>query len=241
MFNFINIVQVIRAQQEQGMARGIHHQKLECLVAPTPVNCYPAGLVLERHPVDETVYFLGTAEGCVNSCCTMYSDRPLDTMRAHEGPVYAVAFSPFCAKVFLTCGADWCVRIWVESIMEPLITFPVSAMNAVNNAVWSPMHSTIIVGVSGSAIYLWDLRCKTTDPAAIIEDPDGQLLTVVKFTADGRNLMVGDIRGHVKIYSLHDFPLVPLLKERALVDALEKALVSQPKLLERVQAIGSPF
>ena len=31
---------------------------------------------------------------------------------AHQGPVYTVEWNPFHPHVFLTCGADWLVKIW---------------------------------------------------------------------------------------------------------------------------------
>lgn len=41
---------------------------------------------------------------------------------AHNGPVYGVKFSPFCSSIFITYGADWQIKIWMENIESPLLS-----------------------------------------------------------------------------------------------------------------------
>lgn len=41
---------------------------------------------------------------------------------AHEGPIYTIAHSPVTDLIYFTCGADWNIRIWMEGILQPLLT-----------------------------------------------------------------------------------------------------------------------
>lgn len=86
----------------------------------------------------------------------------LDQLATHKGPVYSVSFSPFCGKIFLTCGADCCVRIWCEGVSEPLVTL--SSTEGVECAAWSPSHPTVVVSLSRDRINLWDIRRKIYQP-----------------------------------------------------------------------------
>ena len=37
--------------------------------------------------------------------------------------VYAIVWNPFHDDVFLTCSADWMVRIWDQTCDQPLFSF----------------------------------------------------------------------------------------------------------------------
>ena len=41
-----------------------------------------------------------------------YADQISRTYRGHLGPVYRVAWSPFAHEHFVTCSADWTVKLW---------------------------------------------------------------------------------------------------------------------------------
>lgn len=41
---------------------------------------------------------------------------------AHNGPVYGIKFSPFCSGIFITYGADWQIKIWIQNFQSPLLS-----------------------------------------------------------------------------------------------------------------------
>jgi WD40 repeat protein len=164
----------------------------------------------------------------------------MDVFLAHNGPVYSMQFSPFCSKIFLTCGADWCVRIWSEDVVQPLVTLNTS-METMQGAAWSPVNATIIASISGNDIHLWDIKHKIFVPASTTTSPTDTGNLMIQFTASGLNLVVGDGDGAVHVYGLQDMPFSPFYQEVALIQAIKKALVTRPELLEVLKKIGKPF
>merc|ERR1712139_426796 len=63
-----------------------------------------------RH--DASVYMVGTEDGLVHKCSTSYNEQYLETYYGHSGPVYKVRCNPFWSHAFLTCSADWTMRLW---------------------------------------------------------------------------------------------------------------------------------
>ncbi len=55
-------------------------------------------------------------------CSTAYKDQYVATFVGHTGPVYRICFSVFDESVFVSCGADWTVRIWKTDHLSPLLT-----------------------------------------------------------------------------------------------------------------------
>ena len=41
----------------------------------------------------------------------------------HHMAVYAVKWNPFHPRVFLSCSADWTVKVWDHSIPTPILSF----------------------------------------------------------------------------------------------------------------------
>lgn len=50
---------------------------------------------------------------CVQSS-TNYADQYIRSYSGHVGPVYRVAWSPFCSSCFLSASADWTLKLWVD-------------------------------------------------------------------------------------------------------------------------------
>ena len=65
-------------------------------------------------PKDDTIYLVGTDDGVVYKCTTEYSSLFLKTYEAHTMPVYSICWNPFVPSIFLTCAADWLIKIWDE-------------------------------------------------------------------------------------------------------------------------------
>nr|CAD7401198.1 unnamed protein product [Timema poppensis] len=227
---------MMRVRRVEGKVKGIE-QPRRCHPQDIPVSRYPAALVLARHPEDPLTYYVATDEGCVHKCSFNYLHQHLDLFLAHAGPVYAIQFSPFHRKLFLTCGADWYVRIWGEGITEPIVTLG-SSMEPVQGAAWSPSHSTVLASISGSSVCLWDIQRKTISPSSTVCSPANTHNTVVQFTASGLNLLVGDVEGGVHVFALESMPFKPFFQKNAIVNSLCKELTAKQELLDKVLKLG---
>ncbi|KAF4705781.1 WD repeat domain 78 [Perkinsus olseni] len=61
---------------------------------------------------DPSMYLVGTEGGLVHRCSTSYSEQYLETYYGHAAAVYKVRCNPFWAPAFLTCSADWTIKLW---------------------------------------------------------------------------------------------------------------------------------
>ena len=126
---------------------------------------HPQALCLTIHPLKSDVYFVGTDEGCLHRCSTNYPHQHTGIIQVHNGGVFGMIYSPFSPKIFITCGNDWCIRIWVEEICEPVIVLS-SGIGVVHCAYWSPINSTIIIGITKYHVEIWDIRRSTLRPVS---------------------------------------------------------------------------
>ncbi|CAL7947636.1 unnamed protein product [Xylocopa violacea] len=230
---------IMRIFRIEGTLAGVD-RTVQCNLYDIFINRSPGALVLRNHPTLSTIYYIGSDEGCLYKCSTNYLYQHIDSFLAHDGPIYSMMFSPFCSKIFLTCGADWCIRIWVEGLTEPLITLS-TVMACVRYAAWSPIHSTIIVSIVNNEICIWDIRRKTHKPASVTVSPKHARFVMADFTADGNQLVVADVEGAVYVYNLEGMPFPPYNKEQVLVESIERALVTKPILLKNLKKLGPPF
>lgn len=210
-----------------------------CMTYDVPISRQPSAFILRKHPISHNIYFVGSDEGCVYRCSTNYLHQHVDSFVAHDGPIYSFEFSPFCQKLFLTCGADWCIRIWAEDITEPLITLS-TTMACVMNVCWSPTCSTIIASIVNDQICVWDIHRKTHNPASVTIST-GARLVVADFTANGNQLVVADVEGVVYVYNLEGMPFPPYDQTKVLINSICKALVTKPELLKKLKKLGPPF
>lgn len=145
--NFFLSKKIMSMGRPYGTIQGVEQSK-KCYARKTLLNRHPSAEVMVAHPSDPLIYLVGTAEGFVYICSINHRHEHLDVFVAHDGPIYNIQFNPFCDKIFLTCGADYSIRIWAEGIFEPLVTLE-SGMSAIQHALWDPLHSTIIVSITG--------------------------------------------------------------------------------------------
>lgn len=235
-FTSMTIMKVFRIE---GILPGVT-RTVQCDFFGVSISRSPGALVLQKHPTLSTIYFIGSDEGCIYKCSTNYLYQYIDNFLAHDGPVYSMMFSPFCKKIFLTCGADWCIRIWAEGLTDPLITLS-TTMACVRYAVWSPIHSTIIASIVNNEICIWDIRRKIYKPASVTISPSSARFVMINFTANGNQLAVADIEGTVYLYNLEGMPFPPYNQQRVLIDSIKKALITKPIILKNLKKLGSPF
>lgn len=124
--------------------------------------------------------------------------------------------------------------ILILGIPEPLIDFYIM-MQTVQGLDWSPTHSTILVTIQGSHIYIWDLQRKVYSPQSFTRSHTQARNTVVRFTSTGKSLIVGDVEGNVNVYSLEDMPFPAFFQEHLLFESIYRALITNPVLLDKAK------
>ena len=86
------------------------------LSAVTLVIMIPGcGTAFDFHKKNDYLFLVGTEEGKINTCSKAYSSQFLDTVDAHNMAVYKVRWNPYHPRIYITCSADWQVKIWEVS------------------------------------------------------------------------------------------------------------------------------
>ena len=104
------------------------------------------GTALAFKPDNETEYLIGTEEGMIHLCSTEYASQYLRSYQAHHAPVNSIQWSTFLPDVFISCAAEFVVKIWSKTYGEPLLTFDLSVN--VGDVSWSPYSSTVWAAVT---------------------------------------------------------------------------------------------
>jgi dynein intermediate chain 1 len=97
-----------------------------------------------RH--NEHLFIVGTEEGKIHKCSKAYSGQYLETYQGHHMAVYTVKWNPFHPRVFISCSADWTVKIWDHQTSTPILSFDLN--NAVGDVAWAPYSSTVFAAVT---------------------------------------------------------------------------------------------
>lgn len=116
------------------------------------------GLCFDFHPNDSNIYLVGTEDGYIHRCSQSYNEQYLDSYTGHTGPVYKTKWSPFLNGVFLSCSADWTVRLWNQDEETDIFKFQ-NGKDAITDIAWSP-HSATVFGcvATDGRLEIWDLK-----------------------------------------------------------------------------------
>lgn len=156
-------------------------------------------------------YFCGMSDGNVHACSCSYKEQYLKTsFDGHQRSVLRLRCHPTRAGLFLTCSADWTVKLWDASAIssksnkKSLYTFRQTNLNdAVNDVAWSPRRETMFASVAADGrIEIWDLESSTVEPAITHFTPEKSRLSCLSFAHGSSIISVGDNRGNVYIYDV---------------------------------------
>lgn len=171
------------------------------------ISRFSAGFCFDVHPNDSNMYLAGTEEGHIHKCSCSYNEQYLESYLGHTGPVYRMQWSPFLSDAFLSCSADWSIRLWHQDKRQPIMSF-FSSTKSVNDICWSPSSATLFACVNDKAVEIWDLSLNTLDPI-ISHVPVQELkLSAVRFAVNSeiQTILVGDSEGQVTVYQLRGLP-----------------------------------
>jgi dynein intermediate chain 1 len=110
--------------------------------------------------------------------------------------VYALRWNPFHPRVFLSCSADWTVRIWDSTFPKSIMMFDVGT--SVGDATWAPYSSTVFAAVTDEGkVHVWDLYANKHDHLSQQKLVKKAKCTKVAFNERGPLILVGDSHGAV--------------------------------------------
>jgi dynein intermediate chain 1 len=82
-----------------------------------------SGTCFDFNKQQDHMFLVCTEEGKVHKCSKSYINQFLDTIDAHHMAVYSVVWNSFHPKIYLTCSADWTVKIWDQAFRSVFISF----------------------------------------------------------------------------------------------------------------------
>lgn len=114
---------------------------------------YAGGMAID---FNDHLFLVGTEEGRIHLCSVDYSGDYLKNYEGHFLAVYAVKWNPYHPDVFLSCSADWTIKLWNKNKETPIACFELEA--AVTDIQWAPYSSTIFAAVTlNPNLYIYNL------------------------------------------------------------------------------------
>lgn len=152
------------------------------------------GCCFDFNRVAEHLFIIGTEEGNIHKCSKAYSGQYLESYVGHHMAVYSVRWNPFHPCVFISCSADWTVKLWDHNVSSPVMSFDLG--NAVGDVAWAPYSATIFAAVtSDGKVHVFDLLENKHEPLCEQKVVKRAKLTRVTFNPRGAVIIVGDDRG----------------------------------------------
>ncbi|KAJ8304486.1 hypothetical protein KUTeg_018069 [Tegillarca granosa] len=203
-------------------------------VAISNIGC---GTAFNFHKKNDYLFLIGTEEGKIHTCSKAYSSQFLDSVDAHNMAVYQVRWNPWHPRIFLTCSADWTVKIWeissrttvdkaenaaTEYSRKPLFTFDLN--NSVGDVAWAPYSSTVFAAVTADGkVFVYDLNVNKYEPLCeqMVAQKKKTKLTHIEFNPIHPIIIVGDDRGNEKKGAA---PIDPAEREKNEIAKLDKLL-----------------
>jgi dynein intermediate chain 1 len=181
---------------------------------------------------------VGTEEGGVALYSKAYVGQLQESFDGHHLSVYSLRWNPFHPRVFLSCSADWTIKLWEVGSPKPIMSFDLS--NPVGDVAWAPYSSTVFAAItSDGRLRVFDLNVNKHEPIGESRVVKKAKLTRLSFNPKEPVVLVGDDAGAVMSLKLSPnlrkmaAPSIDDLDRKNEVDKLERLLVygdRDPKL-----------
>lgn len=157
----------------------------------------------------EHIFVVGTEEGAIQSFSKQFNAEFLRSFDGHHMAVYSVRWNTFHPNVFLSCSADWTVKLWESNTSSPIMTFDLGA--SVGDVAWAPFSSTVFATitwerdpkVSTGKVCVYDLSVNKHEPIGEYHMPKKKSkLTNICFNPIEPIICVGDDKGTVTVLKL---------------------------------------
>ncbi|CAM9754373.1 unnamed protein product [Discosporangium mesarthrocarpum] len=172
----------------------------------TSLSGLAGGCCFDFNRHSEHLFIVGTEEGKIHKCSKAYSGQYLETYEGHNMAVYTVKWNPFHPRVFISCSADWTVKLWDHTVPYPIMSFDLG--NAVGDVYWSPYSSTVFAAVtSDGKVHVFDLaenkaRAKGLESLNMVVFLPTITDTLLDWCTQDPIIIVGDDRGGVNSLKL---------------------------------------
>lgn len=70
------------------------------------------GMCFDFNIYKTDLFLVGTEEGKIHLCSKTYAGQYLETYDGHYLAVYSVRWNKYHPRIFLSCSADWTVKMW---------------------------------------------------------------------------------------------------------------------------------
>ena len=115
------------------------------------------GMCFDFHKTQENLFLVGTEEGYIHLCNTAFTSQYTETYKDHYLAVYSVKWNEYHPKTFLSCSADWTIKLWIMGMQRPIKSFDLG--NSVGDIAWAPYSSTVFAAVTSEGrLYIYDLN-----------------------------------------------------------------------------------
>ena len=159
------------------------------------------------------LFVVGTEEGDIYKCSTAYTTEYLLAYEGHDLNVYGVEYNHFHSSVFLSCSADWTVKMWDHGSVKAVMSWDLN--NAVCDVAWAPFSSTVFAAVTSDAkVHVFDLNQNKVEPMCEQKVIRKAKLTHIIFNPVEPIILVGDDKGSVVALKLS-----PNLRELTVVES----------------------
>lgn len=159
------------------------------------------GMCFDFNKFDDHKFLVGTEEGKIHLCSKTYAGQYLETFEGHYLAVYSVKWNHFHPRVFMSCSADWTIKLWDIEITRPIMTFDLGC--AVGDIDWAPYSSTVFSAVTSSGqLYLYDLHQEKHHHLCEQSAMKKAKGLHVSFNPIDKIILVGDDRGGVTSFIL---------------------------------------
>ncbi|XP_017486882.1 PREDICTED: WD repeat-containing protein 78 [Rhagoletis zephyria] len=199
-------------------------------------NRHPQGLNLCLSPIQSDIYYALTDEGSLHKCSTHYPRQHLSVLQVQEAGANAMDFSPWSPKLYLTCGNDWSLNIWLDGIFQPIFTLK-HHIGPIHCAHWSRTHSTIIISLSRNYVDVWDIKQSILRPMSSTSI-NGEYYTCCDLSLCGRSLAVGNEAGNVLMLAFEDMPFPAYYQYDQLEKAILNLLSNNKEMKNKVKSLG---
>lgn len=162
-------------------------------------------MCLDFQPEDHNIYLIGTEDGNIHRCSCSYNEQFLSTYTGHTGTVHRVAWNAFVPHVFMTCSADWSVKLWSQHRETPCCTLQ-AAPAPVMACAWSSRCASMLASLSGGVLNVWDVAVRPMDPVISATVTEDSTLTTVAFATNADAILTGDSMGRVNVHLLCNLP-----------------------------------
>jgi dynein intermediate chain 1 len=188
----------------------------------TSLSGLAGGSCFSFHHSNEHLFVVGTEEGKIHKCSKAYNSQYLETYEGHTMAIYAVGWNYFHPRVFISCSADWTVKVWDHGSKQPLMSFDLG--NSVGDVAWSPYSSTVFAAATADGkVHVYDLNENKHEPMCDQKVVKKAKLTHLSFNPHEPLILVGDDRGCVNSMKLSPNLRKTCARELAAKLAAEKA------------------